>query len=297
MEVKNSISINSNPIFSISNPIDKIDPLESAFSQIYNEKYIDTTSGPTVKITLGSLEDGLKIESISATYAFAPGVSSESALSKLQSSLNVSDTYADSTTSTQSDKTNVGTTNEGKVEIIINPAQGTSSSSTSNSVDLSPSKVKYAGSTGDVYDKSKPKPSKDQIYEWIDKYSTKYGVDPSLIKAMVRAESDFNHQVISRSGAVGLIQLMPETAKEMGLVVNDEIDERWNPEKNLEAGIKYISKYHKIISKHFGYENWDYTIAGYNAGPNRVMRNGGIPNIKETQSYVKKVNKYWNEYK
>ena len=107
----------------------------------------------------------------------------------------------------------------------------------------------------------------------------------------------FNNQCISRSGAVGLIQLMPDTAREMGLTVNSSIDERWDPRKNLEAGIAYISKYHKIVSKKLGREDWNLTIASYNAGPNRVIRDGGIPNIKETQNYVSKVNKYWNEYK
>lgn len=162
--------------------------------------------------------------------------------------------------------------------------------------DLSPSKVSYSGSKGDIVDKTKAKPSMSEIESWVNEACKKYNIDPSLIMGMIKAESSFNNQVISKSGAVGLMQLMPETAKEMGLQVNSKIDERWDPKKNIEAGIAYISKYHKIISDKLNKEDWNLTIAGYNCGPNRVIKNGSIPNIKETQNYVSKVNKYWKEF-
>lgn len=308
MQIRNTISLNDKAIYSSMNNLEQLKPIDSIFSDIYKNSFIESSSSPTVKVVLGSLNDGLRIESISTTYSYAPGVSCESALSKLQSILNTNNTYQNDSVSQISPNT--------KYEITVKPItndennlNSSTNSSSNNSdlpidtelnmskIDLSPSKVNYSSGKGDVFDKTKAKPSKDQIYEWIDKYSTKYNMDSSLVKAIIRAESNFNNQCISSAGAVGLMQLMPETAKEMGLIVNDKIDERWNPEKNIEAGIKYITKYHKIISKHFGKEDWNLTLAGYNAGPNRVIRQGGIPNIKETRDYVSKINRYWNEYK
>lgn len=164
-------------------------------------------------------------------------------------------------------------------------------------IDLSPSTVDYKNSKGDVFDKTKAKPSYSEIESLVVKYAKKYNIEPSLAMAIINTESTFNNQCISKSGAVGLTQLMPSTAREMGLRVDSTIDERWDPEKNIEAGIAYLAKYHKIISNHFQKEDWNLTIAGYNCGPNRVIREGKIPNIKETQNYVKKVNKYWNQFK
>lgn len=189
------------------------------------------------------------------------------------------------------------------INSIINKSENTdqdssqSSSNTSNRLDLSPSKVNYTNGSKDVFDTTKPKPSSAEIEKWVKEASKKYGMEPSLVMGIIKAESSFNNQCISRSGAVGLMQLMPETAREMGLKVNDTIDERWDPQKNVEAGVAYISKYHKIISNKLGKDDWSLTLAGYNCGPNRVIREGGIPNITETKNYVKKVEQYWKEYK
>lgn len=121
----------------------------------------------------------------------------------------------------------------------------------------------------------------------------KENFDENLLLSIVFAESNFNQNCVSSAGAVGLIQLMPETAKEMGLIVDNNIDERKDPRKNLTAGVRYIKKYDEIIAKELGYQDWKMTLAGYNCGPNRVIREQKIPNIKETQDYVKKIYETW----
>lgn len=120
---------------------------------------------------------------------------------------------------------------------------------------------------------------KARIYQkTIQIYSRIYDVDPELIHAIVRQESCFNEGAKSRVGAIGLMQLMPQTA--LGLRISDP----WNPEHNIQGGIKYISQMLKMFN---GEEK--LAIAAYNAGPGNVNKYNGIPPFKETRNYVKKV--------
>lgn len=120
--------------------------------------------------------------------------------------------------------------------------------------------------------------------EIIESSCSKYGVDSSLVKAVIRAESGFRPDAVSHAGAGGLMQLMPSTARSLG--VTDVHD----PAQNIEAGVRYL----KLQLDRFGDER--LALAAYNAGPGAVAKYDGIPPYKETQNYVKKVMSYRNEY-
>ena len=138
--------------------------------------------------------------------------------------------------------------------------------------------------------------TKTKYDKLIEKYAKKYNVDADLIRAMMKQESRFNPTAKSHAGAVGLMQLMPGTARDMGLIVNENTDERYNVEKNIEAGVKYIATY---ILPQLKKRNLDgdieLVIAAYNAGAGRV-KDGKIPQNGETPKYVENVMKYYEEY-
>jgi len=113
-------------------------------------------------------------------------------------------------------------------------------------------------------------------------YSALYGVDHRLSFAMIKCESNFDPSCVSSAGAIGLTQLMPGTAKSLG--VNP-----WDLEQNIEGGIRYLSQQLYAYAGRSNYEQFALGMASYNAGPNAVKRAGGIPNIPETIRYVKKV--------
>ena len=112
----------------------------------------------------------------------------------------------------------------------------------------------------------------------IDAISTRHGVDPSLVRAVIQIESNFDRRAVSNKGARGLMQLIPATGKRFG--VRDFFD----PAQNIEGGVRYLRF---LLEKFQG--NLDLSLAGYNSGENRVARLGRIPQIPETQNYVRKV--------
>ena len=120
-----------------------------------------------------------------------------------------------------------------------------------------------------------------QIFQ---KASETYGVDVNFLKAVARAESNFNSKATSKSGAMGIMQLMPSTAKSLG--VNDAYD----PYENIMGGAKMLSG---LLAKYNGDQS--LALAAYNAGSGNVKKYGGIPPFAETQNYVKKVLSYYSE--
>ena len=112
-----------------------------------------------------------------------------------------------------------------------------------------------------------------------------HAVDFALIKAIVHAESGFNPYARSNKGALGLMQLLPATAKRYGVV------ELYDPAENIRAGVQHI----KYLLGMFGHKNY-LVLAAYNAGENAVKRHKGIPPYRETQAYVRKVLRYKRRY-
>ncbi len=127
--------------------------------------------------------------------------------------------------------------------------------------------------------------TKEEIEYAVREISNRYKVDPLLIMAIIKVESDFNPYAVSIKNAQGLMQLAPITQSELG--VKDPFD----PYANIEAGIRYIKF---LLDK---YKQLELSLAAYNAGPGAVDKYGGIPPYKETRNYIKRVLKYYKKLK
>lgn len=127
-------------------------------------------------------------------------------------------------------------------------------------------------------------PRHDGFDSLILHYAREHHVEPALVKAVVAAESNFEITAVSRVGAQGLMQLMPATARELG------VEEPFHPPDNLQGGVRYL----RAMLDRYG--DVRRALAAYNAGPKAVDRYGGIPPYPETQAYVKRVLNYYRDY-
>lgn len=124
------------------------------------------------------------------------------------------------------------------------------------------------------------------FHPYIFQAASRYQLEPSLIMAVIMAESGYNPKAVSAKGAKGLMQLMPETAKSLG------VEDIFNPEENVNGGAKYLKQ---LIKRYDG--DIELALAAYNAGSSNVRRYKGIPPFKATQYYIKKVIRYHQNYK
>lgn len=123
-----------------------------------------------------------------------------------------------------------------------------------------------------------------RVQQEIDVLAPQYDIDPSLVRAVVRAESGFNPFAISHKGAMGLMQLMPATAQMLG------VSRPFDPVENLIGGMRYL-RY--LLDRFQGKLDW--ALAAYHAGETRVERHQGVPPIESTQAYVKRVLAFYGQ--
>jgi len=124
------------------------------------------------------------------------------------------------------------------------------------------------------------------LYEkFIRKAASTHQLDPLLVKAVIKVESDFNCYAVSSSGAKGLMQLMPKTALDM------RVDDPFDPLQNINGGTRYL----KNLLDTYG-NDLSLSLAAYNAGPGRVAVNGPLPGIRETREYVRRVIECYRTY-
>jgi len=120
--------------------------------------------------------------------------------------------------------------------------------------------------------------SPDEVDQSIVMAAARHNVDPNLVRAVIRVESNFNSNAVSRTGAMGLMQLMPKTARQL------KVKNPFDPEQNVDAGVRHL-KY--LLESYNGDVN--LTLAAYNAGEGAVRRSAGVPHIAETQDYVRRI--------
>ncbi|HEY6303005.1 MAG TPA: lytic transglycosylase domain-containing protein [Terriglobales bacterium] len=125
--------------------------------------------------------------------------------------------------------------------------------------------------------------TQEEIDAAIEQAATRHNVDPSLVRSVVKVESDFNPNAVSRKGAMGLMQLMPSTARSL------KVSNPFDPAQNVDAGVRHL----RTLLDNYG-GNVQLSLAAYNAGMGAVSRSAGVPRFRETQNYVRRITNLYN---
>ncbi|HMD16202.1 MAG TPA: lytic transglycosylase domain-containing protein [Terriglobales bacterium] len=125
--------------------------------------------------------------------------------------------------------------------------------------------------------------TQEDIDAAIEQAATRHNVDPSLVRSVVKVESDFNPNAVSRKGAMGLMQLMPSTARSLN------VSNPFDPVQNVDAGVRHLRN---LLDNYRG--NVQLSLAAYNAGAGAVSRSAGVPHFRETQNYVRRITNLYN---
>jgi soluble lytic murein transglycosylase-like protein len=124
------------------------------------------------------------------------------------------------------------------------------------------------------------------LSEIISRYASLFNLEEALLRAVIRAESNYNTQAVSSKGAMGVMQLIPETARYL------DVNDPFNPEENIRGGSRYL----RMMLDEFN-GDLDLALAAYNAGPNAVKRHGGVPPFRETKTYIERVKGFLLNYR
>ncbi len=139
------------------------------------------------------------------------------------------------------------------------------------------------GSRAQYFNSARKSFTQAEIDAAIDESAARHNVDPNLVRAVIKVESNFNPNAVSRKGAMGLMQLMPQTARQLN------VTNPFDPEQNIDAGVRHLKK----LMESFG-GDLRLSLAAYNAGAGAVTRSAGIPHIAETREYVRRITQLYN---